>query len=143
MKYWKERAPATLSAESTQDKREGGKQRSGTCCFGKHRAHSAVGRSLCTIASSFLTKIPRARNPVSLGRGHRLEEPKKKRKYSTQGRGSGWKNSSGPVTSGRKQRFKEWSGTHRAARMSKVKGHSLAGSPGAGKMNRPLLSSQC
>lgn len=101
MKYWKERAPATLSAESTQDKREGGKQRSGTCCFGKHRAHSAVGRSLCTIASSFLTKIPRARNPVSLGRGHRLEEPKKKRKYSTQGRGSGWKNSSGPVTSGR------------------------------------------
>lgn len=37
----------------------------------------------------------------------------------------------------KKPRFKEWSGTHRAARMSKVKGHSLAGSPDAGKMKRP------
>lgn len=124
----------------------GREQRSGTCCFGKHRTHFAVGRSLCTIPSSFLTKIPRARNPVSLGRGHRLEKPKKKKNAEEildSGKGEWLEEFKWPCDVRKKQRFKEWSGTHRAARMSKVKGHSLAGSPGAGKMNRPLLSSQC
>lgn len=63
------------SVQKAHRTRGRGEERLVTCCFGKHRTHSIVGWSFGTIPSSVLTKIPFTRNPVSLGRGYKLEEP--------------------------------------------------------------------